>query len=421
MRNWIILFLCLLNANVAFGGALDPWATWAAAQPSTSKQIPPAALVARGVGTNTYYVIEVDPTNGQIPVSATVSFAYDENYGTPGASTLRTASMLGVGSTAVSNANPVPISDAGGSITVDATNLNIRALDDATDYVRIGDGTHRVVVSTGGALSVNDANFPTTVDTNSGAASASTLRTVLATRHEAVATPLAVQLSNGTSAVDYGSGASGTATQRVVLATRHETMSTPLAVESSNGTNSVAFDTGASGVTVPRVVLATRHEAVATPLAVQLSNGTNAVAYDTGASGATVPRVVLATRHEAAASPISVRLSDGTNFGTASLKGRTYADSARNAYASTSVTTGAWVQLIASTAATINCLTLFDSSGQTLELGTGAAASETRQLIIPPGGLDGCTPLLIASGTRVSVRAVSATASSGEIDLTGMN
>lgn len=109
-------------------------------------------------------------------------------------------------------------------------------------------------------------------------------------------------------------------------------------------------------------------------------------------------------------------LTDTT--GRLKLAGRTYADSVRLDYSGTSVTTGAWVQLIASTASASTCVTLFDSSGRTLELGTGAAASETRVLIIPPGGLDGCIPLAIASGSRVSVRAVSATASSGELDLT---
>lgn len=99
----------------------------------------------------------------------------------------------------------------------------------------------------------------------------------------------------------------------------------------------------------------------------------------------------------------------------------TYADSARNVYSSVNVTTGAWVQLIASTAAAAKCVLLFDSSGQTLELGTGAVASETRKLIITPGGPDVCVPLTIPASTRVSVRAVSATASVGEIDLTLIN
>lgn len=119
--------------------------------------------------------------------------------------------------------------------------------------------------------------------------------------------------------------------------------------------------------------------------------------------------------------PIKVA-SDGTVAvsGATTQSGGAYATSARNAYASVNVTTGAWVQLIASTAAVINCLTVFDSSGQTLELGIGAAASETRTLIIPPGGLNGCIPLRIAASTRISIRAISATASVGELDLTGI-
>jgi len=100
--------------------------------------------------------------------------------------------------------------------------------------------------------------------------------------------------------------------------------------------------------------------------------------------------------------------------------GKTYVASARNVYSGTPVTTAAWVQLIAATPDTINAITLFDSSGQTLELGVGAPASESRVLIIPPGGIDATTPLRIASGARVSVRAVSATASVGEITLTGL-
>lgn len=98
-------------------------------------------------------------------------------------------------------------------------------------------------------------------------------------------------------------------------------------------------------------------------------------------------------------------------------QGAAYVGSARNNYSSVNVTAAAWVQLIAATGADSQGLTLFDSSGETLELGIGAAAAESRVLIIPPGGLDGYIPLRIASGSRVSVRAVSATASVGEINL----
>lgn len=101
--------------------------------------------------------------------------------------------------------------------------------------------------------------------------------------------------------------------------------------------------------------------------------------------------------------------------------GRSYADSARNDYSSVNVTTSAWVELITSTAGDINLLYVFDSSGQTLELGVGGSGSEARKLIIPPGGCDGGIPLHIASGSRISVKAISATASSGEINIVGLN
>lgn len=98
--------------------------------------------------------------------------------------------------------------------------------------------------------------------------------------------------------------------------------------------------------------------------------------------------------------------------------GLDYVGSVRNVYSLTNVTAAAWVELIASTAGQVYGLFLFDSSGQTLELGTGAAAAETRKLIITPGGLDGFVPLAISAGTRISIRAISATANTGEIDIT---
>ena len=101
--------------------------------------------------------------------------------------------------------------------------------------------------------------------------------------------------------------------------------------------------------------------------------------------------------------------------------GRSYVASVRNDYSSVNVTTGAWVELIASTAATINALTLFDSCGETLELGTGAAAAETRTLLIPPGGIDGQFQLTIPSGSRISIRAVSGDCTVGEIAFTGFS
>lgn len=97
-----------------------------------------------------------------------------------------------------------------------------------------------------------------------------------------------------------------------------------------------------------------------------------------------------------------------------------YADSASIDFSSTNVTSGAWVQLDASTAAAFTRVTLFSSCGFALELGIGAAASETRTLIIPPGGIDGQFDLTIAATTRLSLRALSTTCSTGELHITGL-
>lgn len=91
---------------------------------------------------------------------------------------------------------------------------------------------------------------------------------------------------------------------------------------------------------------------------------------------------------------------------------------ARNVYSSTNVTTGAYVELVASTSMDINRLHIFDSSGQDLVLAVGAAASEVDQIQIFPGGID--ADLFIPSGSRISVKAVSATANAGILAITGL-
>jgi hypothetical protein len=89
---------------------------------------------------------------------------------------------------------------------------------------------------------------------------------------------------------------------------------------------------------------------------------------------------------------------------------------ARNDYTVTPVTTGAWVQLVASMSHTAQEIEIFDSSGQTLALGFGASGSEVAQINILPGG-NGRVKLVVPSATRVSIKAISANASVGEIDI----
>lgn len=325
-----LLLLALLWPSLASAVPLQTIGTFCGTFPDQCRKGTESLLAIRGIGTDAYYVLEADPATGALPVNVTggtitASFA---SVGVTGAAVPASADYTGlnnggnlIGAVGDSSGRTVVVgpgtagSAAGGVLTV-------QGVASMTPLLVNGSGSTQPVSGT-----VAVSNFPSTVDTNSGAAGASTLRVVQSTRSEAAATPLSVRQSNGTSFADYGAGAAASTTLRVVASTD-------------------------------------------------------------SAPGA----------------------------------GRAYADSVRYAYSSGAVGTVSWVQLIASTAATINCIQLFDSSGQTLELGTGAPASETRVLIIPPGGLDACVPLRIAASTRVSVRALSATTGAvGEIDITGLN
>jgi hypothetical protein len=105
-----------------------------------------------------------------------------------------------------------------------------------------------------------------------------------------------------------------------------------------------------------------------------------------------------------------------TNTSIKSVQTNSKGEFVRNDYTSTSVSTSAYTQLIASTANTYSTVEIFDSSGQTLVLAIGGAGSEVNQFIIFPGG-NGRIPYTIASGSRISIKALSATANAGEIDI----
>ena len=107
----------------------------------------------------------------------------------------------------------------------------------------------------------------------------------------------------------------------------------------------------------------------------------------------------------------AVKIGSG---GGMSISGKQLVGRALLEYGSTNVTTGGWVELVASLADSVSVVEIFDSSGQILELGTGAAASEVPSAYVMRGG-NGFMPLSLASGARVAIQAVSATASSGEI------
>ena len=86
----------------------------------------------------------------------------------------------------------------------------------------------------------------------------------------------------------------------------------------------------------------------------------------------------------------------------------------RNAYSSTNVTTSAYVELDSALDKGVLQADIFDSSGQSLILALGAAGSEGDLMHIMPGG-NGLIDLVLTEGARLSVKAVSASATSGEL------
>lgn len=239
----------------------------------------------------------------------------------------------------------------------------------------------------------------------------------------ATAQRVAAIIGNTTGAIDYNAGNASAQTPRVVIATDQAaipasqsgtwnitnvsgTVSLPTgaateATLSSIDTSTTSIDSSTTSID-GKLAADYGVSSGAVRTAAQVGNASGVADFGAGTAGAQTLRVVQASDNP-------------------SPKGRSYADSVRNDYSSVNVTTSAWVQLIASTSADINSLMIFDSCGEVLELGTGAAASETRVLLIPPGGIDGQIPLFIASGTRVAIKAVSANCTSGQIVITGLN
>lgn len=111
--------------------------------------------------------------------------------------------------------------------------------------------------------------------------------------------------------------------------------------------------------------------------------------------------------------PVQVLSGGGGSAGT-------FIASARVVYSSTNVTTSAYTTLISSTTAAIDAVDDFDSSGQTLRLGWGASCGAIVDgPLIYPGGF-GLRALSIPQGSCVGIKAISATANSGEADFNFM-
>lgn len=93
----------------------------------------------------------------------------------------------------------------------------------------------------------------------------------------------------------------------------------------------------------------------------------------------------------------------------------------RSDHSITNVTTTGWVELVASTSSDIAEFYIFDSSGETLQLGTGVSGSESALFNIIPGGYSHPVEVNVPAGSRLAVRAVSNDATLGELTIVGVS
>lgn len=105
------------------------------------------------------------------------------------------------------------------------------------------------------------------------------------------------------------------------------------------------------------------------------------------------------------ATQLDVLAAVTASSGVRTLVNKIYLD-----YSSSPVTNAAYTQLIASTSATINHLTLMDTGGYAMILAFGAVGFEVDKVYVPPGGFNGEVHFPIPSGTRISVKCLQATA-----------
>lgn len=85
----------------------------------------------------------------------------------------------------------------------------------------------------------------------------------------------------------------------------------------------------------------------------------------------------------------------------------------QNAYSTTNVTTGAYVTLSSSTPSSTSNLVIVDTSTQLMKLAIGIAGSEIDLCAFQGNGSPVIVPAYIPQGSRLSLKAISASATSG--------
>jgi len=177
-----------------------------------------------------------------------------------------------------------------------------------------------------------------------------------------------------------------------------------------NSTAEAAFGTGARSAQTLRVTVATDDD-----VPVSINAGTNNI------GDVDIASAIPAGTNNIGDVDVATIAAGTNNIGIVEAAGKSSVELIHNDHSSTAITTSAYVQLVASTSGDVNRWHIFDGSGEGLILATGSAASEVDIAYIPPGGLDSPLDLYVASGTRISVKALTGNTSSGDLIITALD
>lgn len=339
---------------------------------------------------------------------------------------------------------PVKLTSVTGDVNITAGDLNVQLSDVGpnADVTKIGDGTNRLEITSSSEAKVNDASANTELAAINTKL-AGNLKTILT---DGVDDASIVQVSTAitssdkglvTNAVLHGLSSSGGGTYvdvkvdpsgKLLVDASGTTVpvsgpltdaqlrasAVPVSVSNFPATQAVSGSVSVTNFPASQPVTGTFWQTTQPVSAASLPLPTGAATETTLAAASAKLPATLGQKTMANSLAVAIASDQGTL--PVSQGGKSKIAIARNDYTSTNVTTGAYVQLIASTSGITNMVEVFDSSGETLVLAVGGSGSEVDQFYINPGG-NGQIPLTIPSGSRVSIKAITATASVGYINL----
>lgn len=169
-----LAFLLFWASSYALALPLQTIGTFCGTFPDQCMKGTESLMAVRGTGTDAYYVLEADPTSGAIPVSATVDIP---SVGPTGSAVPSEADYQGLnnGGTLIGaigdSAGRTIVAGAGTAGTAAGGVVTVQGVASMTPLLVDGSGSTQPVSGT-----VTASNFPATVDTNSGAVGASTIR-----------------------------------------------------------------------------------------------------------------------------------------------------------------------------------------------------------------------------------------------------